>query len=59
MPDLTIENYAEELNTLIKSLDETTVYETALKQVTDAVEAQRRSSPKRSPRPCASRSRRK
>jgi len=41
MPDLTIENYAEELNTLIKSLDETTVYETALKQVTDAVEAQR------------------
>lgn len=40
-PDLTIENYAEELNTLIKSLDETTVYETALKQVTDAVEAQR------------------
>lgn len=39
--DLTIENYAEELNTLIKSLDETTVYETALKQVTDAVEAQR------------------
>lgn len=41
VPDLTIENYAEELNTLIKSLDETTVYETALKQVTDAVEAQR------------------
>ena len=39
--DLTIKNYAEELNTLIKSLDETTVYETALKQVTDAVEAQR------------------
>lgn len=41
VPDLTIENYAEELNTLIKSLDETTVYEMALKQVTDAVEAQR------------------
>lgn len=41
VPDLTIENYAEELNTLIKSLDETTVYETALKQVTGAVEAQR------------------
>lgn len=41
VPDLTIENYAEELNTLIKSLDETTVYETALKQVTDVVEAQR------------------
>lgn len=41
VPDLTIENYAEELNTLIKSLDETTVYETALKQVTDAVETQR------------------
>lgn len=41
VPDLSIENYAEELNTLIKSLDETTVYETALKQVTDAVEAQR------------------
>lgn len=41
VPDLTIKNYAEELNTLIKSLDETTVYETALKQVTDAVEAQR------------------
>ena len=41
VPDLTIENYAEELNTLIKSLDETTVYETALKQVTDTVEAQR------------------
>lgn len=41
VPDLTIENYAEELNALIKSLDETTVYETALKQVTDAVEAQR------------------
>ena len=39
--NLTIENYAGELNTLIKSLDETTVYETALKQVTDAVEAQR------------------
>ena len=41
VPDLAIENYAGELNTLIKSLDETTVYETALKQVTDAVEAQR------------------
>ena len=41
VPELTIENYAEELNTLINSLDETTVYETALKQVTDAVEAQR------------------
>lgn len=40
-PDLTIENYAEELNKLIKSLDETTVYENALTQVTDAVEKQR------------------
>lgn len=41
VPDLTIENYAEELNKLIKSLDETTVYENALTQVTDAVEKQR------------------
>ena len=41
VPDLTIENYAEELNKLIKSLDETTVYENALKQVTAAVEKQR------------------
>ena len=40
VPDLTIENYAEELNALIKSLDETTVYETALKQVTEAVRQQ-------------------
>lgn len=40
-PDLTIENYAEELNKLIKSLDETTVYENALTQVTAAVEKQR------------------
>ena len=39
--DLTIENYAEELNKLIKSLDETTVYENALTQVTAAVEKQR------------------
>lgn len=41
VPDLTIENYAEELNKLIKSLDETTVYENALTQVTDSVEKQR------------------
>ena len=41
VPDLTIENYAEELNKLIKSLDETTVYENALTQVTDAVAKQR------------------
>lgn len=41
VPDLTIENYAEELNKLIKSLDETTVYENALTQVTAAVEKQR------------------
>ena len=41
VPDLTIENYAEELNKLIKSLDETTVYENALPQVTAAVEKQR------------------
>ena len=38
---LTVENYAEELNKLIKSLDETTVYENALTQVTAAVEKQR------------------
>ena len=41
VPDLTIENYAEELNKLIKFLDETTVYENALTQVTAAVEKQR------------------
>lgn len=41
VPDLTIENYAEELNKLIKSLDETTVYENALTQVTAAVEKRR------------------
>lgn len=41
VPDLTIENYAEELNKLIKSLDETTAYENALTQVTAAVEKQR------------------
>ncbi len=41
VPDLTIENYAEDLNKLIKSLDETTVYENALTQVTAAVEKQR------------------
>ena len=41
VPDLTIENYAKELNKLIKSLDETTVYENALTQVTAAVEKQR------------------
>ena len=41
VPDLTIKNYAEELNKLIKSLDETTVYENALTQVTAAVEKQR------------------
>ena len=41
VPDLTIENYAEELNKLIKSLDKTTVYENALTQVTAEVEKQR------------------
>lgn len=41
VPDLTIENYAEELNKLIKSLDKTTVHENALTQVTAAVEKQR------------------
>ena len=41
VPDLTIDNYAEELNKLIKSLEETTVYENALTQVTAAVEKQR------------------
>ena len=41
VPDLTIENYAEELNQLIQSLDEKEVYAKALKQVTAAVEAKR------------------
>lgn len=39
--DLTIDTYAEELNTLIDALDETAVYNKALQQVTEAVEANR------------------
>lgn len=41
IPDLTIENYATVLNQVIASLDETTVYNQALQQVTTAVEAKR------------------
>ena len=41
VPPLTIENYAETLNTVIASLDETAVYESALRQVTEAVNARR------------------
>ena len=41
VPDMTIDNYADVLNEVISSLDETKVYNTALKQVTDAVNANR------------------
>lgn len=41
IPDLTIGNYAEVLNGVIASLDETAVYNQALAQVTAAVEAKR------------------
>ncbi len=41
VPTLTIENYAEVLNKVIASLDETAVYQSALKQVTDGVNARR------------------
>ncbi len=40
-PALTIENYADTLNAVIGSLDDDKVYEMALKQVTQAVEANR------------------
>lgn len=39
--DLTISNYADVLNSVISSLDETAVYNRALQQVTAAVEAKR------------------
>ena len=39
--DLTIANYADVLNAVIASLDDTTVYNQALAQVTEAVEAKR------------------
>ncbi len=41
VPALTVENYAEVLNSVIASLDENAVYEKALSEVTAAVEAQR------------------
>ena len=41
VPDLTVENYATVLNGVIASLDETAVYNAALSQVTQAVEANR------------------
>lgn len=41
IPDLTMDNYRAVLNGVIKSLDETTVYDQALAQVTAAVEAKR------------------
>lgn len=41
VPALTIENYAEVLNSVIASLDETAVYNQALAQVTAAVEENR------------------
>ena len=41
VPTLTIENYAEVLNGVIASLDETAVYQSALQQVTAGVEAKR------------------
>lgn len=40
-PDLTIENYADVLNEMIASLDETRIYDEVLAQVTAAVEKQR------------------
>ena len=41
VPKMTISNYAEVLNGVINSLDDTTVYQQALDQVTSAVEAKR------------------
>jgi len=41
VPDLTVENYADILNGVIDSLDESNVYNQALTQVTAAVEAKR------------------
>lgn len=41
VPSLTTENYAEILNQTIASIDETNVYNQALAQVTDAVNAQK------------------
>lgn len=41
VPELTIDNYAEVLNGIIDSLDETNLYNQALEQVTAAVEAKR------------------
>lgn len=41
VPELTIENYADVLNNVINSLDETAVYNSALEQVTQGVEAKR------------------
>lgn len=41
VPGLTIGNYAEVLNGVIASLDETAVYQSALQQVTDGVNARR------------------
>lgn len=41
VPTLTIENYAEVLNEVIASLDETAVYQSALQQVTEGVNARR------------------
>lgn len=41
IPALTIDNYAEVLNGVIASLDETAVYQTALQQVTEGVNARR------------------
>ena len=41
VPTLTIGNYADVLNQVIASLDETAVYQSALQQVTDGVNARR------------------
>lgn len=41
VPTLSIGNYADVLNGVIASLDETTVYQSALQQVTDGVNARR------------------
>lgn len=41
VPSLTIENYGDVLNQTISSLDETNIYNQALSQVTEAVNAQR------------------
>ncbi len=41
VPEMTVSNYAEILNSVIASLDETKVYETALNTVTAAVEEKR------------------